>query len=74
MLLDVLYVFQYIFPSDHIIPTSEFIAAFIKFSNHMITKMFMILNTVFCNIFIFDFRICNARIQIDHMLFSKDFF
>ena len=47
---------------DHVIPSAEFISAFVKFTDHTVTKMFMEGGTVFGEIFVFNVRVADTGI------------
>lgn len=59
---------------DHVVPSPELVAAFVKLADHGIPLTRMKPNAVFCQIFIFRFRVSDAGIQIQDMLGAGNLF
>ena len=57
-----------LFHPHHVVPSSEFIAAFVEFSNHLISQMAVKLNAVFRQVLIILIWITDAGIQIQDIL------
>ena len=60
----------HLFHPYHIVPSSKFISALMKFSDHLIAHMSMKLDTVFRQIFVFLLRISDAGVKVEKMLLS----
>ena len=61
---------DHLFHPYHIVPSSKFISALMKFSDHLIAHMSMKLDTVFRQIFVFLLWISDAGVKVEKMLLS----